>query len=87
MTTYQVKYCIRFMVSDPSMDTIEVEGEMSVLEGTEYAYENDDEEFVDKAVTSYETAKEYIETLYDDDEGNLVDLPEDFQDTELEFLD
>ncbi len=75
------------MVSDPSMESIDVEGEMSVLEGTEYVYENDDEEVLDKAVTSYETAKEYIETLYDDDEGNLVDLPEDFQDTELEFLD
>ena len=71
MKTYIVKYYITFTFDN---EELEVKGEMSVADGTPFSYDDVDE-IIDMKVESNDTASNYIFSLYDDNENNLVDLP------------
>ena len=71
MKTYIVKYYITFTFDN---EELEVKGEMSVADGTPFSYDDVDE-IIDMTVESNDTASNYIFSLYDDNENNLVDLP------------
>ena len=71
MKTYLVKYCITFKFDH---EKIEVNGEISMAEGTPFSYDDIDE-IIDMKVENNDTARHYINSLYDDNEDNLVDLP------------
>jgi len=71
MKTYIVKYYITFTFDN---EELEVKGEMSVADGTPFSYDDVDE-IIDMTVESNDTASNYIFSLYDDNEDNLVDLP------------
>ena len=71
MKTYIVKYYITFTFDN---EELEVKGEMSVADGTPFSYDDVDE-IIDMTVESNDTASNYIFSLYDDSEDNLVDLP------------
>ena len=71
MKTYIVKYYITFIFDN---EELEVKGEMSVANGTPFSYDDVDE-IIDMTVESNDTASNYIFSLYDDNEDNLVDLP------------
>ena len=71
MKTYIVKYYITFTLNNKDL---EVKGEMTVAEGTPFSYDDIDE-IINMIVESNDTAKHYINSLYDDNEDNLVDLP------------
>ena len=79
MKTYHVKYCITFKFDHKK---IEVNGEMSMAEGTPFSYDDIDE-MIDMIVESNDTARHYINNLYDDNEDNLVDLPLEILDKEF----
>ena len=78
MKTYLVKYCITFKFDHKK---IEVNGEMSMAEGTPFSYDDIDE-MIDMIVENNDTARHYIHSLYDD-ENNLVDLPLEILDKEF----
>ena len=71
MKKYIVKYYITFTFDN---EELEVKGEMSVADGTPFSYDDVDE-IIDMTVESNDTASNYIFSLYDDNEDNLVDLP------------
>ena len=71
MKTYIVKYYITFTFDN---EELEVKGEMAVADGTPFSYDDVDE-IIDMTVESNDTASNYIFSLYDDNEDNLVDLP------------
>ena len=71
MKTYIVKYYITFTFDN---EELEVKGEMPVADGTPFSYDDVDE-IIDMTVESNDTASNYIFSLYDDNEDNLVDLP------------
>jgi len=71
MKTYIVKYYITFTFDN---EELEVKGEMSVADGTPFSYDDVDE-IIDMTVESNDTASNYIFSLYDDNEDNLVNLP------------
>ena len=79
MKTYLVKYCITFKFDHKK---IEVNGEMSMAEGTPFSYDDIDE-MIDMIVENNDTARHYIHSLYDDNENNLVDLPLEILDKEF----
>ena len=79
MKTYLVKYCITFKFDHKK---IEVNGEMSMAEGTPFSYDDIDE-MIDMIVEDNDTARHYIHSLYDDNENNLVDLPLEILDKEF----
>ena len=79
MKTYLVKYCITFKFDHKK---IEVNGEMSMAEGTPFSYDDIDE-MIDMIVENNDTARHYINSLYDDNEDNLVDLPLEISDKEF----
>jgi hypothetical protein len=79
MKTYLVKYCITFKFDHKK---IEVNGEMSIAEGTPFSYDDIDE-MIDMIVENKDTARHYINSLYDDNEDNLVDLPLEILDKEF----
>ena len=79
MKTYLVKYCITFKFDH---EKIEVNGEISMAEGTPFSYDDIDE-IIDMKVENNDTARHYINSLYDDNEDNLVDLPLDILDKEF----
>ena len=79
MKTYLVKYCITFKFDHKK---IEVNGEMSMAEGTPFSYDDIDE-IIDMIVENNDTARHYINSLYDDNEDNLVDLPLEILDKEF----
>ena len=79
MKTYLVKYCITFKFDNKK---IEVNGEMSMAEGTPFSYDDIDE-MIDMIVENNDTARHYINSLYDDNEDNLVDLPLEILDKEF----
>ena len=79
MKTYLVKYCITFKFDHKK---IEVNGEMSMAEGTPFSYDDVDE-MIDMIVENNDTARHYINSLYDDNEDNLVDLPLEILDKEF----
>ena len=79
MKTYLVKYCITFKFDHKK---IEVNGEMSMAEGTHFSYDDIDE-MIDMIVENKDTARHYINSLYDDNEDNLVDLPLEILDKEF----
>jgi len=79
MKTYLVKYCITFKFD---YKKIEVNGEMSMAEGTPFSYDDIDE-MIDMIVENNDTARHYINSLYDDNEDNLVDLPLEILDKEF----
>lgn len=79
MKTYLVKYCITFKFDHKK---IEVNGEMSMAEGTPFSYDDIDE-MIDMIVENKDTARHYINSLYDDNEDNLVDLPLETLDKEF----
>ena len=79
MKTYLVKYCIIFKFDHKK---IEVNGEMSMAEGTPFSYDDIDE-MIDMIVENKDTARHYINSLYDDNEDNLVDLPLEILDKEF----
>ena len=57
-------------------------GEMSMAEGTPFSYDDIDE-MIDMIVENKDTARHYINSLYDDNEDNLVDLPLEILDKEF----
>jgi len=71
MNTYTVKYSIRF-----SFDEVEVnvKGEMTVKDGTPFSYDDVDE-IIEMTVENEDTAKDYITSLFEDGEDNIVDIP------------
>ena len=79
MKTYLVKYCITFKFGHKK---IEVNGEISMAEGTPFSYDDVDE-IIDMKVESNDTARYYINSLYEDNEDNLVDLPLQILDKEF----
>ena len=79
MKTYLVKYCITFKFDHKK---IEVNGEISIAEGTPFSYDDIDE-MIDMIVENNDTARHYINSLYDDNEDNLVDLPLEILDKEF----
>ena len=79
MKTYLVKYCITFKFDRKK---IEVNDEMSMAEGTPFSYDDIDE-MIDMIVENKDTARHYINSLYDDNEDNLVDLPLEILDKEF----
>ena len=79
MKTYLVKYCITFKFDH---EKIEVNGEISMAEGTPFSYDDIDE-MIDMIVENNDTARHYINSLYDDNEDNLVDLPLEILDKEF----
>ena len=79
MKTYLVKYCITFKFDH---EKIEVNGEISMAEGTPFSYDDIDE-IIDMKVENNDTARHYINSLYDDNEDNLVDLPSEILDKEF----
>jgi len=79
MKTYLVKYCITFKFG---YKKIKVNDEMSMAEGTPFYYDDIDE-MIDMIVENNDTARDYIHSLYDDNENNLVDLPLEILDKEF----
>ena len=79
MKTYLVKYCITFKFNHKK---IKVNDEMSMAEGTPFSYDDIDE-MIDMIVENKDTARHYINSLYDDNEDNLVDLPLEILDKEF----
>ena len=79
MKTYIVKYYITFTFDN---EELEVKGKMSVADGTPFSYDDVDE-IIDMTVKSNDTAGYYINSLYDDNEDNLVDLPLEILDKEF----
>ena len=79
MKTYLVKYCITFKFDHKK---IEVNGEISMAEGTSFSYDDIDE-IINMKVENNDTARHYINSLYDDNEDNLVDLPLEILDKEF----
>ena len=79
MKTYIVKYYITFTFNNQKL---EVKGKMSVADGTPFSYDDIDE-IIDMKVESNDTASNYIFSLYEDNEDNLVDLPSQILDKEF----
>ena len=79
MKTYIVKYYITFTFDN---EKLKIKGEMSVLDGTSFAYDDVDE-LIEMIVESNDTAKYYINSLFDDTVDNLVDLPPQILDKEF----
>ena len=71
MKTYRVRYNILFSFDD---EELEVKGEMSVENGTAY---------YDGIVKNDDTASIYIQSLFNDNEKNLVDIPPAILDKEF----
>ena len=63
MKTYRVRYNIIFAFDN---EELEVKGEMSVEDGTEY---------YDGIVKNDDTASIYIQSLFNDNQNNLVGIP------------
>ena len=74
-----MKYFITFTFDKKEL---EVKGETFVSDGTPFSYDDVDE-IIDMTVISNDTARYYINSLYDDNEGNLVDLPLEILDKEF----
>jgi hypothetical protein len=53
-----------------------------MAEGTPFSYDDIDE-MIDMIVENKDTARHYINSLYDDNEDNLVDLPLEILDKEF----
>ena len=68
MKTYRVRYNIIFAFDN---EELEVKGEMSVEDGTVY---------YDGIVKNDDTASIYIQSLFNDNEDNLVDIPPEVMD-------
>ena len=79
MKTYRVIYEVEFEEDTGKYPTITVKGETSVKDGTAYFYEDDENE-VDGIVKNDDTARQYVYSLFDDNEDNLVDIPEEVMD-------
>ena len=79
MKNYIVKYYITFTFDN---EALEVKGEMSVSDGTSFSYDDIDE-IIEMKVESNDTARDYINSLFDDNEGNLIDLPLQILDKEF----
>ena len=75
MKTYRVKYYILFSFDEKE---IKVKGGTSVEDGSEFCYEDDDDNLTDAIVKNDDTASQYIYTLFMDNEDNLVDIPEEY---------
>ena len=71
MKTYIVKYYITFTFDN---EELEVKGEMSVADGTPFSYDDVDE-IIEMTVENEDTAKDYIISLFEDSEDNVVDIP------------
>ena len=74
MNTYTVKYYITFLFDE---DKVDVEGEMTVKNGTLFSYDDIDE-IIDMTVENEDNAKDYIISLFEDGENNIVDIPTEF---------
>jgi hypothetical protein len=71
MNTYTVKYSIRFSFDEGEVN---VKGEMTVKDGTPFSYDDVDE-IIEMTVENEDTAKDYITSLFEDGEDNIVDIP------------
>ncbi len=84
MKTYRVIYEVEFEEDTGKYPTITVKGETSVKDGTAYYYEDADENEVDGIVKNDDTARQYVYSLFDDNEDNLVDIPEELEGLEFQ---
>ncbi len=71
MNTYTVKFYVTFSFDEEKVD---VKGVKTVKDGIPFSYDDVDE-MIDMKVESNDTARYYINSLYDDNADNLVDLP------------
>ena len=73
MNTYTVKFYITFSFDEEEVD---VKGEKTIKYGTPFFYDDVDE-IIEMTVENEETAKDYIISLFEDSEDNVVDIPKE----------
>ena len=71
MNTYTVKFYVTFSFDEEKVD---VKGEKTVKDGIPFSYDDVDE-IIEMTVENEDTAKDYIISLFEDSEDNVVDIP------------
>ena len=71
MNTYTVKFYVTFSFEEEEVD---VKGEKIIKDGTSFSYDDVDE-IIEMTVENEDTAKDYIISLFEDSEDNVVDIP------------
>ena len=71
MNTYTVKFYVTFSFDKEKLD---VKGEKTVKDGTPFSYDDVDE-IIEMTVENEDTAEDYIISLFEDSEDNVVDIP------------
>ena len=71
MNTYTLKFYVTFTFDEEEVD---VKGEKTVKDGTPFSYDDVDE-IIDMIVENKDTAKDYIISLFEESEENVVDVP------------
>ena len=71
MNTYTVKFYVTFSFDEEKID---VKGEKNVKDGIPFSYDDVDE-IIEMTVENEDTAKDYIISLFEDSEDNVVDIP------------
>ena len=73
MNTYTVKFYVTFSFDEEKVD---VKGEKTVKDGIPFSYDDVDE-IIEMTVENEDTAKDYIISLFEESEDNVVDTPAD----------
>ena len=71
MNTYTVKFYVTLSLDEK---VVVVKGEKTVKDGTPFSYDDVDE-IIEMTVENEDTAKDYITSLFEDGEDNIVDIP------------
>ena len=73
INTYTVKFYVTFSFDEEKVD---VKGEKTVKDGIPFSYDDVDE-IIEMTVENEDTAKDYIISLFEESEDNVVDTPAD----------
>ena len=71
INTYTVKFYVKFSFDEEEVD---VKSEKTFKDGTPFSYDDVDE-IIEMTVENEDTAKDYIFSLFEDSEDNIVDIP------------
>ena len=71
MNTYNVKFYVTLSLDEK---VVVLKGEKTVKDGTPFSYDDVDE-IIEMTVENEDTAKDYIISLFEDSEDNVVDIP------------
>ena len=64
-------YIVKFLFDEEKVD---IKGEKTVKDGMTFSYDDVDE-IIEMTVENEDTAKDYIISLFEDSEDNVVDIP------------